>query len=64
VDFGLSTFLKNPSAVFESELTTPCGTLEYTAPEIIKKEKYDPYASDVWSLGVVLYCIVSGSTHV
>ena len=50
-DFGWSVKLK------DNKRTTFCGTVEYMAPEIIKKEKYDE-SIDVWSLGVLLYELV------
>ena len=36
------------------------GTLGYMAPEILRKEEYDPQKSDVWSLAVVLFCLCTG----
>jgi serine/threonine protein kinase len=42
-------------------LSTPCGTTFYAAPEVISGEVYDGKAVDVWSLGVVLYVICTGS---
>ena len=50
-DFGWSVKLNN------DKRTTFCGTVEYMAPEIIKKQKYDE-SIDVWSLGVLLYELV------
>ena len=37
-----------------------CGTLYYMPPEIVNKEKYIPYYSDIWSLGVLLYAMLFG----
>ena len=37
-----------------------CGTLYYMPPEIVNKEKYIPFYSDIWSLGVLLYVMLFG----
>ena len=37
-----------------------CGTPSYMAPEILNKDKYNPYYSDIWSLGVLFYAMVYG----
>lgn len=54
-DFGFSN-------VFEEDklLQTSCGSLAYSAPEILLGEEYDASAVDVWSLGVVLYMLLCG----
>lgn len=41
-------------------LETVCGTTVYMAPELLKKEKYDGFKIDTWSLGVILYTMVYG----
>ena len=38
-----------------------CGTLYYMPPEIVNKQKYIPFYSDIWSLGVLLYTMVFGN---
>ncbi|XP_028409962.1 SNF-related serine/threonine-protein kinase-like [Dendronephthya gigantea] len=54
-DFGFSNkFLPG------TKLQTACGSLAYSAPEILLGDSYDAPAVDVWSLGVILYMMVVG----
>lgn len=32
-----------------------CGTLLFIAPEVLKKQEYNPMKADIWALGVTLY---------
>ena len=41
-------------------METFCGSPYYVAPECLSKVKYDGRLSDVWSLGVVLFAMVTG----
>jgi testis-specific serine kinase len=39
---------------------TYCGSYAYASPEILKGIPYDPYRSDLWAMGCVLYAMVFG----
>lgn len=58
IDFGLSRFLEEDRQNTKC-LKTMAGTLAYMAPEVMT-EKYDPKHCDIWSLGVLMYLLVSG----
>ena len=55
VDFGLSNSYKHGDL-----LKTACGSPCYASPEMISGKKYDGLYSDLWSCGVVLYCMLVG----
>lgn len=56
VDFGFTREYEGKS----SYLQTFCGTVCYSAPEMLKGEKYAGEKVDVWSLGVILYALLCG----
>ncbi|MES1904549.1 MAG: MAP microtubule affinity-regulating kinase 1 [Paramarteilia canceri] len=55
VDFGFSNkYNKN------NLLDTFCGSPPYAAPELFQAKKYTGPEVDVWSLGVILYSLITG----
>ena len=42
-------------------LNVKCGTPGFMAPEIIQGENYSGFGADLWSSGVVLYSLLSGT---
>ena len=54
-DFGVSKEIKKGLLLLDS-----CGTPAFLAPEILLDDPYDPFMTDIWSCGVVLYVMVSG----
>lgn len=55
-DFGYS---KNDN--FDSIAKSAVGTPEYIAPEVLTEQTYDGKTADVWSCGVMLYVMLTGS---
>lgn len=45
--------------MLEEDSNHVCGTLEYLSPEVIKSKRYDSH-TDLWSLGVLIYEMLSG----
>ena len=54
-DFGLSRFLDSKGLA-----DTPCGSPCYASPECISGNPYDGRTSDCWSVGVIMYAMVTG----
>ncbi|OMJ90967.1 hypothetical protein SteCoe_6533 [Stentor coeruleus] len=55
-DFGVSRSVKPGEKIYDQ-----CGTPAYLAPEIIADRGYDPFYVDIWSMGVLLYAILTGT---
>ena len=54
-DFGLSRFV-NAQGLAD----TPCGSICYASPECLSGSRYDGRKSDVWSVGVVAFAMLTG----
>merc|ERR1719242_295630 len=63
IDFG-EALMVTPS----QKLTKRIGTPEFMAPELVgaapfessEVQPYDPFKADIWSVGVVLFCMLFG----
>jgi serine/threonine-protein kinase SIK3 len=56
-DFGFSNYYASDTSL----LSTWCGSPPYAAPELFEGKKYVGPKVDIWSMGVVLYVLVSGT---
>ena len=54
-DFGFAIVMESEDALTD----TICGSLPYEAPELLKRERYNPFAVDVWAMGVMLYVMLN-----
>jgi BR serine/threonine kinase len=52
-DFGFAAWMPEGTA------TDQCGSAHYMAPEVVAGGEYDPRRADVWSLGIILFTLVS-----
>jgi Ca2+-binding EF-hand superfamily protein len=55
IDFGFSQV----TADEDQQMNRPCGTLQYASPELLQR-RYTQKV-DMWSLGVILYMLLSGT---
>jgi len=56
-DFGMAALHQTDT----HRLATACGSPHYAAPELLKNEKYLGDKADIWSMGVILYAMLSAS---
>lgn len=55
IDFGLSNVYSD-----DKLLDTFCGSLYFAAPELLNAQKYIGPEIDIWSMGVIMYILVTG----
>jgi serine/threonine protein kinase len=55
IDFGLSNDMTG-----KESLTTQCGSMAYSAPELLGSSQYGKEV-DIWSIGVCLYVLMTGT---
>ncbi|KAJ6611185.1 hypothetical protein B0H10DRAFT_1882913 [Mycena sp. CBHHK59/15] len=55
-DFGFTREFERGSL-----METFCGTTGYASPEMLQGRKYLGPEVDVWSLGIILYCLLTGT---
>ena len=54
-DFGLCGYARD-----DLKLKTCCGSPCYMAPEVLENKEYNGKLADLWSLGVILYELITG----
>ncbi|RMD43752.1 hypothetical protein DV735_g1315, partial [Chaetothyriales sp. CBS 134920] len=57
IDFGSATVFRYP---FEDDIVLASGIVgsdPYLAPEVYEERKYDPTATDIWSLAIIFCCM-------
>ena len=52
-DLGLA------SVTFDGKVDGVCGSLDYLAPEVVKRRPFNGFQADVWSCGVLMYVVFS-----
>ena len=58
-DFGFARevgMMDNPDGLSD----TWCGTEPYFSPELVEHRKYNPFAVDIWAMGVMLFAMLNG----
>ena len=56
IDFGFAV-VSYPG----QKLTTCCGTPSYMPPEVCQRKEYCGYASDIWSFGIIIFVLLTGT---
>lgn len=56
-DFGMAALHQTAT----HHLATACGSPHYAAPELLKNKQYRGERADIWSMGVILYAMLSAT---
>lgn len=56
-DFGMAALHQTAT----HQLATACGSPHYAAPELLKNREYRGDRADIWSMGVILYAMLSAT---
>lgn len=56
-DFGMAALHQTAT----HHLATACGSPHYAAPELLKNKQYRGDKADIWSMGVILYAMLSAT---
>ncbi|KAG5462835.1 MAG: kinase-like domain-containing protein [Olpidium bornovanus] len=56
IDFGSAVVVNPTGRLFDRFY----GTINYASPEILRGEKYQAEAAEIWSLGILLYTLLYG----
>ncbi|KAM3566061.1 hypothetical protein ARSEF4850_000960 [Beauveria asiatica] len=56
-DFGMAALHQTAT----HQLATACGSPHYAAPELLKNRQYRGDKADIWSMGVILYAMLSAT---
>ncbi|KAL6827799.1 hypothetical protein V8C40DRAFT_286735 [Trichoderma camerunense] len=56
-DFGMAALHQSKT----HRLATACGSPHYAAPELLKNRQYRGDKADIWSMGVILYAMLSAT---
>lgn len=58
-DFGFSRFVNIMDDGQIQKSNTYCGTPSYNPPEVLKQIPYNPFAADIWCMGIMLFIMIN-----